>query len=187
MRTIISVACAFFLIAACGGDGEAEGVASLESTTTTTVSPLPTAQDEVDQEAAAIALVECVRGEGIDVADPIVDSDGNVQFPPPDPDDPIDPDQLRGALDACDEELQAVVIGFTQDLDFTAVQDTLLEYAQCMRSEGFDLPDPDFSNLALGGEGPPTGPFGEVDFNDPDFAVADEACNHILADFGFGG
>ena len=44
--------------------------------------------------------------------------------------------------------------------------DALLEFANCMRDEGFDMPDPD----------PITGSFGELDKDDADFAIAYEQC-----------
>ena len=56
-------------------------------------------------------------------------------------------------------------------------QEALLEYTQCMRDEGIDMPDPDFSNGSRGGfrlalRGDP---------NDPDFRAAQEKCQPILA------
>ncbi len=174
------------LFAACGGDDEADGVASLDATTTVVTTATEPAE-EVDQEQAAIALIECLREGGLEVDDPTVDADGNVQFPQQDLENPIDQDELETALEGCEEELQAVVIGFTRDFDFTALQDTLLEYSACMRDNGFDLPDPDFSNLGFDADQPPTGPFGDVDFNDPDFVEANEACDDLLSGLGFGG
>ncbi len=50
-------------------------------------------------------------------------------------------------------------------------------FAACMRDNGFDMPDPDFSGLALRGDGP----FGEVDLEDPAFESALEQCDDILA------
>ncbi len=186
MRISITLLVFAFVFAACGSDDATDGVASLDSTTTVASSTTEPAE-EVDQEQAAIALVECLRAGGLEVDDPTVDADGNVQFPQQDLENPIDQDELEAALEACQEELQAVVIGFTQDFDFTALQDTLLEYSACMRDNGFDLPDPDFSNLGFGGDQPPTGPFGDVDFNDPDFIEANEACDDLLSGLGFGG
>lgn len=188
MRTASFLIVAFALIlSACGGDSDSAGVASLDTTTTTAAGAPTTAPEQVDQEEAAIALVACLRDQGLEVDDPTVDAEGNVQFPPPDPNNPIEQDELEAALENCQEELQAVVVGFTANFDFTQLQDTLLEYAECVRANGFDLPDPDFSNLDFGGDEPPSGPFGDVDFNDPDFIAANEECDDILSGLGFGG
>jgi len=186
MRISAALLVFVILFAACGGDGKADGVASLDGTTTVATAATEPAE-EVDQEQAAIALIECLREGGLEVDDPTVDAEGNVQFPQQDLDNPIEQDELEAALEGCEDELQAVVLGFTQDFDFTALQDTLLEYSACMRENGFDLPDPDFSNLGFDGDSPPSGPFGDVDFNDPDFIEADEACDDILTGLGFGG
>ena len=189
VRVVSSVLIAALLFVACGGDsGDTDGVASLDSSTTTTPAVTSTlAAEAIDQEEAAITLVACLRNEGLEIDDPTVDADGNVQFPPPDPYRQIEQEEIEAALENCQEELQAVVVGFTANFDFTELQDTLLEYAQCVRDNGFDLPDPDFSNFGFDGDGPPTGPFGDVDFNDPDFIAANEVCDDILTGLGFGG
>jgi hypothetical protein len=70
------------------------------------------------------------------------------------------------------------------NFDFTEIQDTLLVFAQCMRDNGFDLPDPDFSNFDLAGG---VGPFGEIDPTEPDFEKALEACQDIFANLPFSG
>lgn len=187
MRRFTVLLALLLAVAACSGNDEPEGVASLDTTTTSAPVGTTVPAEEIDQEQAVIALVECLRDQGLEIDDPTVDADGNVQFPEPDPNNPIDQDELEAALAGCEEELSEVVVGFTQDFDFTALQDTLLEYAECMRANGFDLPDPDFTNLGFGGDGPPTGPFGDVDFNDPDFIAANEECDEVLAGLGFGG
>ena len=58
------------------------------------------------------------------------------------------------------------------------MEDLLVEYAGCMRDNGVDMPDPDFS----GGGGMID--LGIADPNDSTFQAADEACRSILAGFG---
>jgi len=53
-----------------------------------------------------------------------------------------------------------------------------------MRGNGYDLPDPDFTNFDLGSG---AGPFGEIDPTDPEFEEAFAACDDIFATLGFGG
>ena len=61
-------------IAACGS--ESNDVTSLADT------PIPDAADEdLDDEVLMIEFTECLRNEGLEVADPKVDTDGNIQFP----------------------------------------------------------------------------------------------------------
>jgi hypothetical protein len=61
-------------LSACGTDSK--DVPSLEATPTAVV-------EEVvpDDEAKVMAFVQCIRDEGIEYQDPVVDSDGNVQQP----------------------------------------------------------------------------------------------------------
>lgn len=57
-------------------------------------------------------------------------------------------------------------------------QEVLLDYTECMRDEGIDLPDPDFSGEG-GGARIQLGP-GGIDPEDPDFRAAQEKCGPIL-------
>lgn len=57
-------------------------------------------------------------------------------------------------------------------------QEALLDYTECMRDEGIDLPDPDFSGEGGGGR-ILIGPDG-IDPDDPDFRAAQEKCSPIL-------
>jgi hypothetical protein len=61
-------------------------------------------------------------------------------------------------------------------------EDAMLEFAECMRDQGMDFPDPqsDGGGLVImgGGAGAGEGPPSEVDMEE--FEAADEACRHIL-------
>lgn len=185
------------VLAACGtGDSANDGEVATLDTTTTTSAESPTTTTTADPEAAAIALTECLRDEGLDIEDPTVDADGNVQFGgfagevdengQPD----IDDETIANALTACEDLIADVQLGFELP-DLTELEDTFLEFATCMRDNGYDMPDPDFSGGFFGGGGedgaPPAGPFGNIDPNDPDFQTAFEACQPILSQLGFPG
>lgn len=193
---LVAITCLAVALTACGGGDSADDndVATLETTTTVAQEPATTTTT-VDPEVAAIALTECLREEGLDIEDPTVDADGNVQFGgfageldengQPD----VDDETIRNALLACEDLIQDVQLGFELP-DLTELEDTFLEFATCMRDNGFDMPDPDFSGGFFGGgEGgaPPAGPFGQIDPNDPDFQAAFEACQPILSRLGFPG
>jgi hypothetical protein len=64
----------------------------------------------------------------------------------------------------------------------TEFEDAMLEYAQCMRDHGIDMPDPEFNGE--GGVMMGTGPGGEdgapTDSEQQAFEAADEACKSIL-------
>ncbi len=176
------------LATACGGSGDDDaGVASLETADTTATDTLDDDPGEVvDAEEAMLAFAACMRDSGIDIEDPTVDADGNVQFggirrTALDSGD-IDREELETAMASCQEDLEGVALGFggRSDIDQTELQDTMVEYAACMRDNGYDMDDPDLSKIGSGGGGDGGGPFGQIDRTDPDFVSAQEVCEDIL-------
>ena len=161
---------------ACGGDDEGgDAVASLEDVATTT-SAAP-ADDELDgDEAAVLEFAACMRDGGIDFPDPVVDSNGNVGFDLFALRDLADVDQaeIEAAFEPCAPLLQGVNFGFDRVFE-TEFQDELVAFSACMRDNGFDMPDPDFSALTGTGQLYP-----EFDLEDPDFESAFEACEESL-------
>lgn len=143
-----------------------------------------TANPEAATEAALLAFTQCMRDQGIDdMPDPTVDSEGNVQIqrPPGDQhDDPGQHERFAAAREACAENLQGVTQGFGHE-DDTESQDQQLQFAQCLRGRGVDVPDPDFSE---GGHGS----FGDsIDRSDPGVQEALRACQQeVFGSEGFG-
>lgn len=190
-RLILLVAVLALVAAACGesGDGDESGVASLSpihseaDTSATGVN----SEAEVDAEEALLDLTQCIRDQGIDIADPTVDSDGNPQLARPGSGENGPPEGFREAIQICAQYLEGVTLG-RQGQDLDALQDTLVEYAACMRSNGYEMDDPDFSNLGQpgegGGPGQGGGVLGDIDREDPEFVDANEQCEDILAGFG---
>ena len=137
-----------------------------------------------DSEEAMLAFTQCLRDQGIDVGDPTVDADGNLQLPPiefmveedgagTEPQMP----EFEDLIAPCEELLAGVVVtGSPQGA--TEFEDALLEYAQCMRANGVDMPDPDFSS------GGGVIDLGVQDGVDESFAAADEQCREVLARLG---
>jgi hypothetical protein len=165
------------LAAGCGGS-DGDGVASLsgnDGTTTTT-------NGGDDREQALLAFARCMRDNGVPIKDPQVDSEGNLQLQPGQGGlGDVDQATLEKAREACQEHLEGVTQGFTPE-DQTRVQDSLVKYASCMRENGYDMPDPDFSRGARAF-------FGNLDRDDPAYKKAHEACKQHLAQFegGLGG
>ncbi|MGA9596942.1 MAG: hypothetical protein WBV06_12330 [Acidimicrobiia bacterium] len=168
------------LAAGCGGnDTKSEGVASMQDlsteTTVTTAAPSADAATASD-ESKVLEFAACMREQGIDFPDPVVDSDGNVAF------DlktlsklaDVDRDTLEKAFEPCAGLLEGVDFGFDRIFD-AQFQDDLVAFSACMRANGFDLPDPDFAGLA---SGEPLYP--SFDVNDPDFESAFDACRDTL-------
>jgi len=182
--TVIAALLAFGLLAAaCSESSSGSGVASLETQTEAAQDQESTSHDAVvdepvSDEEAILAFAACLRDQGLDVEDPTVDADGNLRPPRPRDVGEEDRDTMRAAMEACGEYLENVAFGF-DGADQTERQDQLLEYAACMRENGYDIPDPEFSSLGTAGQ-VGGGPFGTLDRDDPAFRSAQEACADIF-------
>jgi len=179
------------LAAACSSDGASpDGVASLSDQDEGTADAGAASDDGTDaagaedQEQALMDFARCMRDHDVPMEDPTVDADGNLTLQGGlRAVEGLDRDAIRAARDACAEHLDGVALGFNRG-DRSELEDLFLEYAECMRAEGFaDMPD-----------SPPTGPNGPggpgdgpvIDFEDPQFIAANEVCQEIFADSGIG-
>src|SRR5262249_12428342 len=155
-----SLAGIVLLVAACGGGGgsSAAGVASLGQN----AGPDPTTTVAGSAEDQMLKYVQCLRDQGLNVPDPTVDANGNIQFRPfprdgndgnganggnasaatSTPPSTIDRQAFQKARQACGNPPNAVG-GFNRD-NSQAFQDAALKFAACMREQGIDVPDPDF-------------------------------------------
>jgi len=185
------------MTACSGSDGSDDGVATLEGgESVTTASAAEADTSAVDAEQAMLDFAACMRDNGVAMEDPTVDADGNVEFGGMRgiAGEEQDFDTVRAAMEVCRENIEGLTLGRGgEDFDLTGLQDTMLEYAACMRDNGYDMPDPDFTAFGPGrgdGDGEPNeagGPFATIDPSDPDFIAAQEACQDILSGFGPGG
>jgi hypothetical protein len=204
MRLVLVTAALSLIAVACGGGGAGpEGVASLSAPDSATTVPAPDgstggdstdgdAEGEVDTEQALLDFAECMREHGIDIEDPSFSGDGGgfIRIGPPPGDGAgdtpdADVEAMQAAQEACSEHLEGIAQEFGE-IDPTERQDQALEFAQCMRDHGVDMPDPDFSDVgpefsSEDGEGEaPSGPFGDLDPEDPAFQAALEECGGIF-------
>ena len=167
------------IAAACGSDESSNdgAVASIDDVaSTTTVAPGQEPDELAIDEDAVLEFAACMRDAGIDFPDPVVDAEGNVGFDLLSLRDLADVDQaeIEEAFEPCAPLLAGVNFGFDQIFD-TEFQDELVAFSACMRDNGFDLPDPDFSALTSTGQLYP-----EFDLDDPDFETAFESCQDNL-------
>jgi hypothetical protein len=180
---VFLLATMLFTVAACSGDSEVDGVATLDSTLPSSETTVTSSDSVTDNEQAALAFAQCMRENGVDMGDPTVDADGNLQLPPIEfsasPD--VDPEAAMAEMDAtfadCEQHLEGVVLGGANPTSDVEFEDALLEYAGCMRDQGIDMPDPDLSSgmIQLGGDTP-----GDME----EFEAAHEECRKILARVG---
>lgn len=180
-RTLLGIALLAVVAAGCSGDDADDGVASIEdlSGSTTSTVEAPGGEDELAlDEDKVLTFAACMRDGGIDFPDPVVDSDGNVGFDLMAMRDlgEVDEAELQAAFEPCVEYLEGVNFGFERVFE-TEFQDEVVVFAGCMRENGIDMPDPDFSGIL---EGSPLFPGWEPELDDPDFEAAFEACEDLL-------
>jgi len=188
-----------FVAAACSGpdDSTEEGsVIVLESSSGTTSGGDEAAQADAEpidappagtDEEQALAFAACMRDEGIDFPDPAVNADGSVDFfgggGGRDGGGFRDDPNFQGAIEECGELIEGASF-LPNSGDFTEQEDAFFEMAECLRDNGIDVADPDFS----GGAGPGRDLFGpDFDPEDPATAAAIDACQDVFANIAAGG
>jgi hypothetical protein len=129
---------------------------------------------------AAVAFAECMRENGVDMPDPQFDENGGMQLRMPPGNDE---EAVEAAQEECQEHLRSVRGGAApSEAQQAEMRERALAFAECMRENGVDFPDPQFEEgggVKLGGPG--------IDPEDPDFQDAQEACRDELPNGGPGG
>ena len=133
--------------------------------------------EEVDPEDAFLLFAECLRDEGLDVSDPGFSSGrgpGGI-LRGIDRQDP----EVQAALETCRPLIESARPELT-DEEQAERQDAVLAFTKCLRSEGLDVSDPDFSGGGRGGifRG------SNIDPQDPEVQAAIETCRDEVPDFG---
>ncbi len=136
------------LLSACGGDGNGSSgdadqeVASLGTEAETPVGSDVTASSApMDPEEAQLAFAECMREHGIDMPDP--GADGGIQIMAT----PETEDEMEAAMEECQPLLENARGAIEMDPEQEAeMREQMLEFTECMREQGIDMPDPVFSD-----------------------------------------
>ncbi|MBT8240987.1 MAG: hypothetical protein KJN63_07150 [Acidimicrobiia bacterium] len=179
--------------AACGSNGEdaaeaaplivVEGSQDADTNIDADATTSEGADEQTDEELA-LSFAQCMRDEGVDLADPIVNADGSIELFRPGANSDIDPNDqaVTDAFDVCGDLIEGASFLPGAGLDQAELEDTLLEFTQCLRDLGFNVDDPDLSGGLAGG---PAAIFGDsFDPTDPANADAVQECQ---AAFGSGG
>jgi hypothetical protein len=160
------VAMGILLLTACGSDSD--DVATLNADDAARVESATQSDGEaLDEEAMMMAFTECLREQGLEVMDPVVDADGNVGKP--DVPEGEDGKAMTGAWEACEHHLE----GFTSEQerkDMSEVVDQYVAFATCMRERGHDVEDPTAETLDQWNFK------STIDWNDPDATADYEEC-----------
>ena len=124
-----------------------------------------------------------MRDEGVDWPDPSTSADGSVDLLGGQTLAQVagsSPEATQAAADVCAPLIEGASFlpgGGSGTFD-AETQDAFVEFAECLREEGLEVSDPDFS----AGGNPLAGLFGPgFDPNDPDNAAAIDACSGIFA------
>lgn len=148
------------ILGACASGGsEAAQVATLDTSGGSDGASTDTAV-AVDTQESLLAYASCMRDNGVEMADPTVDADGNVSggFGPQGGIDPRS-EEFQTAQEACGDLIEGVTLGGGQGggrFDQTAIQDGLNEFTDCLRDEGLDVDDVSLRGPGQG-DGPPDG------------------------------
>jgi hypothetical protein len=179
--------------------GDDEGVATLADSepgvaTLSDADPSPgastaAATNPADPEEAFLAFAACMRENGIDMPDPQFDAGGQgggfrIVRPGSGDGQPIDfqSEEFQAAQETCDDLLEGLV--GTQDPEAIAErQEAMLAFAQCMRENGVDMPDPDVGGgpgfgVRIGGPDSDS----DIDPGSPEFQAAMETCQPALGE-----
>jgi hypothetical protein len=177
------------ILAACSGASEAaRGVATLASPGPSAQDVEATSSEPADGQQAFLDYADCMRDQGLDFPDPQFGPDGGLTIGGPGQGASLidfRSEEFQAAQEACGEHLE----GLAPDLDpeqRAELQDSLVEFAGCMRDHGIDMPDP---QVGTGG-GPAMligGPDSDADPQSPEFQAAMETCQPILGEPRFGG
>jgi hypothetical protein len=173
-------------VSACGSssDGDRQ-VASLATAGSSATATAKAASGDAEKELND--YTECLRKQGVDVPDMTVDADGNISLSGAGGAGAgaggIDQDALAEAQKVCGDPPASVTSNVQDRMNDPEFQDSALKFAQCMRKEGIDMKDPDFSQGVTGGGNG----FGDLDRDDPKTAAALEICQKEFAGVTGGG
>jgi hypothetical protein len=154
-------AVALLALTACGGSGEAEGVASAGGEQNA-AKPAETEESApVDPDAQALVFAGCMRDNGVDMPDPGPGQQGlgtALQSVAGD----YDRATLEQAFAACEDQLPQ----YPQEQQHT--EDWMLALAECLREQGLEVSDNPFQDAHTGA----------IDPNE--FAAAMEVCRDVV-------
>lgn len=169
--TLILVAATALTFVACGTDSS--DVSSLGSAATPLVEPAAESADAIlDDEAKMMAFTQCMRDEGVEIVDAVVDSDGNVQRPTLAEGVEVSREELGKAYEACSEHLDGLTLGRESE-DVSERVDEFVALATCLRDKGYDVDDPTAETLGQWGADFRV----DFDWDDPKAQAAYEECS----------
>lgn len=129
----------------CGGSPATPNAELASLATAPPPSAAPDGSAGSDDEQAALAYVECMRDQGVDVPDPVVADDGTIGFDPAD----LDVDPSSAEFDAANADCESLLVGVDFSIgneEMTAFRDAFQRFTDCLREEGLDVGDFQFGD-----------------------------------------
>jgi len=139
INIILTIVVFGLFLSACGSDSD--DIPTLGATPTSVA-----ADAEINDEAKVMAFTQCMREQGIEFKDPMVDSDGNVQRPELVEATSYSRQEIRDASEECQHFLEGLTLGRGRE-DLSELVDQLIELAICLRDKGYDMDDPTAETL----------------------------------------
>jgi len=184
IRLVVMVVMSALILAAC--QAESNDVATLGDAESAPVETpqANTSAPALDNEAMMLAFTDCLREQGIDVLDPVVDADGNVQQPERVQGGKGDKEAMEDTWETCEHHLE----GFAWNKEGTDASeqaeqlDQYVALATCLREKGYDVGDPTAETLDQWG----TDFKAAINWDDPDALADYEECSGETVGMGGG-
>ena len=167
LTSTLVVALSTLALSACGGDGGG------------TAGGTDTAGGRKD---GPLKFAQCMRENGVDMADPKTDENGRVVIEGGGPaEDALGDPDFKKADAACRKFLQDALPPRMSEAEQKEFKDKALAHAKCMREQGVDFPDPRIGeggevSVEIGGNG--------IDPDSPKFKEARKKCGDPLSPGG---
>ncbi len=152
--------------------------AGAEDTNTVDSESSSSGTDSTDEERA-LEFAQCMRDNGVDFPDPVINADGSIDLTGNVAPGSIDPtsDSFDAAVEVCGSIVAGASFLPGAGIDEIEQQARLLSFAECLRGLGYDVVDPVLSDIQGGGPGALARAFGEnFDPTDPANAGAVQEC-----------
>jgi hypothetical protein len=165
-------------------DQGTEPAAAVAGDTDTAGSATSSSATEATDEERALDFAQCMRDNGVDFPDPVINADGSIDLAGNVPTGSIDPtsDTFNAAVEVCGSIVGGASFLPGAGIDETEQQALLLGFAECLRGLGHDVIDPVLSDIQAGGPGALASAFGEnFDPTDPANAGAVQECQAQVA------
>ena len=151
-RGLVPIMIGLTVVSGCGSSAASSNLPSLGGASASGSTPTSTT---IDPEKAAQEFVACLRGEGINAADPKVGSDGQVDFRSIIQSANVNPGDanFRTVMQKCGSKLQGAGFGAPSAAQLKEREQASLALTSCLRGQGLTVQDLPTGGPGFGGRG----------------------------------